>query len=360
MRPVLAALLVAAGLYATAVAAHAQGEGYVVRPGDSVSQLAARWGTSVEAIARANNLANPNLILVGQRLIVPSVDGGASPAASAEPTPLPTRNPTLPAPFASVRLSPQQPMQGQTVKLEVDLIEPARLTGRFQTETLRFAGDGQGGQWALVAVGPLAALGQQTVYVTATTASGMVTPLRLPLVVRDGHYPVEDFYLDAQTSQLLAPELVEGEAQRLEAMFKTGESLPLWMGPFVAPADGPITANFGARRRYNGGAARYHEGIDYGLATGTLVRAAAHGVVALAEPLAVRGNTVFIDHGMGVYSGYFHMSELLVAPGQRVEPGQVIGRVGSTGLSTGPHLHWEIRLHGINVSPWEWAEREFP
>ncbi|MCW5881321.1 MAG: LysM peptidoglycan-binding domain-containing M23 family metallopeptidase [Anaerolineae bacterium] len=361
MRTWLAVLLAAVGLCATAAAAHAQGDVYVVRPGENVSQLAARWGTSVEAIARANGLANPNLVLVGQRLIVPSGDGGALAAASTVPPPaLPHRDLALPAPFASVRLSPQQPRQGQTVKIEVDLVEPARLTGRFQTETLRFAGDGQGGQWALVAIGPLAVLGQQTVYLTATTASGGTTLLRLPLIVRDGHYPVEDFYLDAETSRLLAPELIEGEAQRLEAIFKTGESLPLWMGPFIAPADGPITANFGERRRYNGGDARYHEGIDYDLATGTPVRAAAHGIVALAEPLTVRGNTVFIDHGMGVYSGYFHMSELLVSPGEAVKPGQVIGRVGSTGLSTGPHLHWEIRLHGINVSPWEWAEGGFP
>ena len=361
MRVLLAVWLMVAALCSTMVVAQAQGETDVVRPGDTVSQLAARWGTTVEAIARANNLANPNVVLVGQRLVIPSAETAASAAASAEPTPTPTRDPALPAPFASVRLTPPQPIQGQTVKLEVDLVEPARLTGSFHTETLRFAGDGQGGQWALVAVGPLAVLGQQTVYLTATTASGVVSSLRLPLAVRDGQYPVYNFELDPTTSQLLAPELVEGEAARLEAMFRTGEPRPLWTGTFVPPADGPITANFGERRRYNNAdKLSYHEGIDYGLDAGAPVRAVAHGVVALAEPLTVRGNTVFIDHGMGVYTGYFHMSELLVTPGQTVEPGQVIGRAGSTGLSTGPHLHWEIRLHGINVSPSEWAEREFP
>ncbi len=361
MRALLVAVFAAAALATTALAAHAQGEIYVVRPGDTVSQLAARWGMSVEAVARANNLTNPNLILVGQRLVIPSGDGAVSPAAPAEPTPLPARDPSLPAPFATVRLTPSQPAQGQTVKLAIGLAEPARLAGTFDSETLRFAGDGQGGQWALLAAGPLATLGQHTVVITATTGSGAVTSLRLPLVVRDGRYPVEDFYLGPKTSQLLAPELVEGEAARLEAMFKTGEPLPLWAGTFMPPDGGSITADFGERRRYNGSdKLSYHEGIDYGLATGTPVRAAAHGVVALAEPLTVRGNAVFIDHGMGVYTGYFHMSELLVSAGEAVRPGQVIGRVGSTGLSTGPHLHWEIRLHGINVSPWEWAEGGFP
>jgi murein DD-endopeptidase MepM/ murein hydrolase activator NlpD len=85
--------------------------------------------------------------------------------------------------------------------------------------------------------------------------------------------------------------------------------------------------------------------------------APAAGVVVMAESLQVRGNTVWVDHGLGVYSGYFHLSEIAVEVGQTVEPGQQLGLVGSTGLSTGPHIHWEIRIHGIAVEPLEWTER---
>jgi murein DD-endopeptidase MepM/ murein hydrolase activator NlpD len=87
------------------------------------------------------------------------------------------------------------------------------------------------------------------------------------------------------------------------------------------------------------------------------VVAAAAGVVALAEPLAVRGNAVIIDHGAGVLSGYYHLDRIVVNAGQTVAQGELIGEVGSTGLSTGSHLHWELRVGGVAVLPSEWVER---
>lgn len=365
MRHLLGALLLALTLTLLATPIFAQGAVHIVQPGDTLGQIAWRYGTSVDVLVRANSVANPNLIHVGQRIVIPTEQAvPAAPAESGPPAEAEGPPPELPAaswpaPFASVVLSPEAPYQGRTVLLNVGLTEPARLSGTFRGQELRFRGDGQGGQWALVAVGPLVPVGEHTLALTATTLSAVV-PLQIALAVRDGAYPTQNVYLDPATSQLLDPELVEGEARRLEALFKTGGDVPLWDGVFAAPVRGPITANFGVRRRYNAGELRYHEGIDYGLVTGTPVYAAAPGVVALAELLTVRGNTVFIDHGMGVYSGYFHMSELLVEPGQRVGTGDLLGRVGSTGLSTGPHLHWEIRLHGINVSPWQWMETAYP
>ena len=121
-----------------------------------------------------------------------------------------------------------------------------------------------------------------------------------------------------------------------------------------------VTGGFNIPRIFPDGSTNYHEGLDYSAAMGTPIRAAAHGVVTLAEPLDVRGNAVYINHGMGVFSGYFHMSQILVTVGQEVKQGQVIGRVGTTGMSTGPHLHFEIRLNGYNVSPLEWLQESFP
>jgi murein DD-endopeptidase MepM/ murein hydrolase activator NlpD len=82
--------------------------------------------------------------------------------------------------------------------------------------------------------------------------------------------------------------------------------------------------------------------------------------VALAEELTVRGKVVIIDHGLGVYSSYYHLSEITVQVGQNVEPGDPIGKVGSTGLSTGCHLHWEIRVGGVYVDPLQWTQQVFP
>ncbi|MFQ6000830.1 MAG: M23 family metallopeptidase, partial [Anaerolineae bacterium] len=84
------------------------------------------------------------------------------------------------------------------------------------------------------------------------------------------------------------------------------------------------------------------------------------GRIALAEELTVRGKTVIIDHGLGVHTGYFHLSEIAVVPGQEVERGTLIGYVGSTGLATGAHLHWEMRIGEIGVDPTEWTARAIP
>ena len=88
--------------------------------------------------------------------------------------------------------------------------------------------------------------------------------------------------------------------------------------------------------------------------------AAADGVVVAAQHLQIRGNTVVIDHGWGLYTAYAHLSEMAHAPGDRVLGGQVIGGIGNTGRSTGPHLHWEVWLHGVNVDPMQWVNEVFP
>ncbi|HWQ28535.1 MAG TPA: M23 family metallopeptidase, partial [Dehalococcoidia bacterium] len=99
----------------------------------------------------------------------------------------------------------------------------------------------------------------------------------------------------------------------------------------------------------------YHHGTDFLAQEGDPVYASADGVVAFAGPLSVRGNSVIIDHGMGVFSAYHHLSQIDVTRGQAVVAGQQVGRAGSTGLATGPHLHWEIAVRGVNVDPVLWT-----
>jgi murein DD-endopeptidase MepM/ murein hydrolase activator NlpD len=90
------------------------------------------------------------------------------------------------------------------------------------------------------------------------------------------------------------------------------------------------------------------------------IHAPADGVIVLAQPLTVRGNAVILDHGWGIFSGLYHMSEINVTVGQRVKQGQVVGKIGGTGLATGPHLHWDLRVRGLNVDPLQWTRRVFP
>ena len=120
-----------------------------------------------------------------------------------------------------------------------------------------------------------------------------------------------------------------------------------------------MTAPFGIRRSYGGGpATSYHGGVDYSVPEGTPVYVPAPGMVVLAEPLQVRGNAVIVDHGRGVMSAYWHLSEIGVTARQLVHTGDLLGAVGTTGLSTGAHLHWEIRVMGVQVDPLQWVREE--
>jgi len=118
---------------------------------------------------------------------------------------------------------------------------------------------------------------------------------------------------------------------------------------------------FGVRRSYNGGVhTSYHTGVDFCGGLGVEIYAPAPGRVVFAGPLEVCGNTTYIDHGWGVYTGYCHQSEIRVQVGDFVEAGQGIGIVGNSGRSTGAHLHWELWVGGVRVDPLEWLSFTFP
>jgi murein DD-endopeptidase MepM/ murein hydrolase activator NlpD len=121
---------------------------------------------------------------------------------------------------------------------------------------------------------------------------------------------------------------------------------------FHIPLEGRITGVYGSQRIYNGVPRNPHFGLDIAAPTGTLVRAPAAGVVKLAEPdLYFSGGTLILDHGYGLSSTFIHLSEILVAAGTRVHPGDAIARVGATGRATGPHLDWRMNWFDVRVDP---------
>ena len=125
----------------------------------------------------------------------------------------------------------------------------------------------------------------------------------------------------------------------------------VWRGAFRLPRASRITSRFGTARVYNGEVQSRHLGTDFAGAIGAPVRAAGRGIVALVADFYLAGHAVYIDHGAGLVTGYFHLSRADVRPGQRVIAGQLIGAVGRSGRVTGPHLHWVARYGAISVDP---------
>jgi murein DD-endopeptidase MepM/ murein hydrolase activator NlpD len=198
-----------------------------------------------------------------------------------------------------------------------------------------------------------------TLWTRVTDAGGQTKVVTTNLRVTEANFPAEYINLPPGQSQLLDPALVEAESRELQLRFERFTPEQLWRGLFILPTEGPVSSAFGTRRSYDGGpVSGNHQGVDIDAPEGTPVVAANDGVIVFAQRLSLRGNAIVMNHGLGVYTGYYHMSEIDVAEGQSVKKGQIIGKVGETGLATGPHLHWEVRVKGISVDPWEWTERE--
>ena len=144
---------------------------------------------------------------------------------------------------------------------------------------------------------------------------------------------------------------IEEETVRLSKLWQTATPERLWTQPFAVPVTESPNSAFGSRSVFNGEARSPHSGADFPTPAGSPIKAPNAGKVVIAEDLYFSGNTVIIDHGLGLYSQLAHMSAIDVHVGDRVEQGQVVGKVGATGRVTGPHLHWAIRLSVARVDP---------
>jgi len=193
-----------------------------------------------------------------------------------------------------------------------------------------------------------------------SVAAGERVLVRRTVTVRRVAFRQRRLRLDPDKEALFTPEMVAEEQRKVAAALRALESQQLWEGLFLLPVDAPLSSPYGLQSVYNGTVRGFHRGTDFAAAEGTPVRAANHGIVRLAEFLPLSGNAVFVDHGLGVLTGYFHMSELVVQPRQRVRKGDVLGRVGSTGVATGAHLHWGLRINGLYVDPMPWASEGAP
>jgi murein DD-endopeptidase MepM/ murein hydrolase activator NlpD len=149
------------------------------------------------------------------------------------------------------------------------------------------------------------------------------------------------------------------EQEQVRQALSDNSALRLWHSGFVEPVSGKRTGIFGSVRIMNGQPRNPHNGEDIGAPLGAEVAATNDGVVRLTVDHVFSGKGVFVDHGLGFYSMYFHLSEILVTDGDLVKAGQILGKVGATGRATGPHLHWGVKLNGARVNPYALLDLPF-
>jgi murein DD-endopeptidase MepM/ murein hydrolase activator NlpD len=179
-------------------------------------------------------------------------------------------------------------------------------------------------------------------------------PQTLPVVIRKTIFPSQNVKLAPEIEALHStPE----EMALLTTFRESTSETRSWADPLQPPAPGCMTSPFGVKRLHNGKpTGEYHGGVDQRTPEGEAIRAVAAGTITFAKQFNVLGNAVAIDHGQGLESMYLHMSRLVVAPGAAVQRGDILGYAGSTGRSTGPHLHWVLYVHGVNVNPAQWVK----
>lgn len=316
------------------------------RPGETVSALAERYGLSVDQLVALNAVDPAARLFPGQPLLVPRDAVGSEPLR-----------------FGAIRAVtvPPQLVQGRTGSVIVETTAPRELGGNWNGLPISFMPlpDAPNRYFAYLPVPALIAPSSYWLTVAYTATNGIQLSQSWPVAVAEGIYDSTEIVLPDDRGGLLSPEVSVPELEKVTAVWSQRTPTLYWTDVFSRPisTEYPTSGPFGTRRSYNGGPyASYHEGQDFGVPEGVPVVAPGDGVVALAEPLNVRGNAVILDHGGGVFSGYWHLSEIRVEPGQTISTGDLLGLVGNTGLSTGAHLHWELRIYGIAVDPLQFLE----
>jgi CubicO group peptidase (beta-lactamase class C family) len=253
--------------------------------------------------------------------------------------------------------APDAPVQGTLFRLVVVVPNPSgveRLEAEVAGEPLHFS-PASGGGYEALAPAPIDLGSNLQVPITVRYWNGSVRTIEADVPVARGQYRLERLTVApgfGSPPDSATQERINRDRARARRVSRESHETPrLWTGEVVRPRDTPVTSGFGHGREFNGQVQSRHMGTDLRGGPGSPVRAAARGVVALVDSFYLAGNVVYLDHGEGLVSGYFHLSEALVSEGVTVEAGQLIGRVGATGRVTGPHLHWVVRYGSVSVDP---------
>jgi murein DD-endopeptidase MepM/ murein hydrolase activator NlpD len=260
----------------------------------------------------------------------------------------------VPGMALNARFAPSNPRLGETLVVN---ITPS--PGKTTTPTIKVGNKtypafniGANRFRVMIPTTPLEQPGDRNLTISSNPDT---TTLKIP--VADRQFKTQRINFSGGKGGLEATEM---ELRQVAAFKATVSPEKLWEGNFIAPNDGRTSSPFGVRRYYNGELAMdyYHRGLDYAGGYGSAVVAPAAGRVVLVgyekKGFRVHGNVVGLDHGQGVVSIFMHLSKINVEEGEMLDPGDRIGSIGSTGASTGPHLHWGLYVNAVSVDPVQW------
>lgn len=267
------------------------------------------------------------------------------------------------APFIDVIEIKQLPLtQGETHVVHVEASDIASLQGSVGSYPLHFFRDEGSNDWySLFGIDAMETVGLQQISISGNNQNGENFELNQPIIIQAGIFSSE--VVEGVDASTLEEDTQAADTQAVMGLTQTS-NVRSWGTMMSYPVDEPcFVSGYGNRRTYNNGVfSNYHTGVDFGVCTANNINiyASANGTVIFADLLPIHGNFTVIDHGWGVYTSYSHQSQLLVTPGQEVKRGDLIGLIGSTGRSVGPHLHWEVIVNSTYVNPVTWLGTQFP
>jgi murein DD-endopeptidase MepM/ murein hydrolase activator NlpD len=258
----------------------------------------------------------------------------------------------------TLEISPAKPRQGQIVVVTLRSAAPPSTATLYDGEReIPMESSRQGRDTlyrALLGIDFDSPAGKREIRASlgATGADGESTVTKT-FVVSSGKFPTQTLkvapaYVEPPPEEL---DRIARDREKVKRVYQEPDIQRLFTSEFRRPVASSSTGSFGVRRVFNGKPRSPHDGVDLAAPAGEPVVATAPAVVALAEDLYFSGGTVILDHGLGLFTFYFHLSAIDVREGETVAEGQKIGAVGATGRATGPHLHWGARLHGARVNP---------
>ncbi len=384
-------------------------QGYLITEtvgfGNSLKQLGIQNLVPMQTLIKLNHITSPAELYAGVNLVVPQADegkrlenryllqsnqsllefamlGGTSPWLLAHQNELSGAWDTLPgesyylpvgtpegsiklssSPLENVTISPLPLVQGKTAVIQVETSQPFELSGNLLGNELHFFPQSDRTYASLQGIHALQEPGIYPLLITVKLADGTESHSEQMVIVQDGYY-AKDPVLTVNES-FVDPAITEPELEWLLQI--TNQFTPekqwqdIWMSPSPYSYQECLNSKFGNRRSYNGGPfTNIHTGVDFCGGDGVKIYAPADGTVVFAGEKTVRGNATIIDHGWGVFSGYWHQNQIFVKEGDQVKKGDVIGLVGGTGRVTGAHLHFEIWAGGVQVQPLDWLQNLYP
>ncbi|MEM7110998.1 MAG: peptidoglycan DD-metalloendopeptidase family protein [Chloroflexota bacterium] len=378
---------------------------YAVQAGDSWESIAASFNTTAVSVLQSNRLINqqtqpyvgqtlsiisrtgspaPQLIL-GQPIIAQAGEGPLAVAVRANMAPavlladnrlaypaylIPGQRlrafgeqnyRDLPNEWIDVDIRPLPLVPGRTAVIHVKNLLDGQPTGQIGAMQLQFSPT-ETGHSAIFGLDAFTTPEQVSLELSGS-GSRPWPRFQQDVQIRASDFVTQFITLPDTLNALLDPNVRQNEEAILAPIFSQYTPERQWTELFQTPiiTNTAVTARYGDGRSYNNNpVTSYHSGVDYGASQGVPVQAAANGTVVFSDFLNVRGLTVIVDHGIGVMTSYSHLSESFATVGQTVTAGTPLGAVGSTGLSSGPHLHWELRIMNMPVNALQWLEEPFP